>query len=247
MASMFERFSDDARRTVVRALVESRRLGHNYVGTEHTLIALAAGNGTASAALEAEGVTVERARVTVAEMVEGERAPSPWDTGPYTARAKHIFELGIHEALGLGHDYVANGHLLLGILGLGQGNAMRTLEYLGVDCDELRLRLEDGLASSAPPRPPEKRRATIGTSQMGIQTVAPAAAPTHSKVVDVRDPAPAAPSSARPARGRTCSFCDGEMALDGRFIAGASAAICAECVRACAQLLGYNVTERVRL
>src|ERR1035438_5926165 len=37
-ADMFERFTDRARRVVVLAQDEARRLDHNYIGTEHILL-----------------------------------------------------------------------------------------------------------------------------------------------------------------------------------------------------------------
>jgi len=37
---MFERFTDRARRVVVLAQEEARLLNHNYIGTEHILLAL---------------------------------------------------------------------------------------------------------------------------------------------------------------------------------------------------------------
>jgi Clp amino terminal domain, pathogenicity island component len=37
---MFERFTDNARRSVVLAQEESRRLGHNYIGPEHVLLGI---------------------------------------------------------------------------------------------------------------------------------------------------------------------------------------------------------------
>ncbi|HEY8546488.1 MAG TPA: Clp protease N-terminal domain-containing protein [Acidimicrobiales bacterium] len=160
---MFERFSEEARRTVVRALVEARMLGHDYVGTEHTLIALAAVGGTAPV-LASEGVTLDRARVAVADVVTPDSASTAWDDGPYTARARHTFELGVREAFGLDHHYVTNGHLLLGLLRLGQGNGVRALESLGVDLAHLRSRVAAAIESQGPPAPPPERR-TIGTGQ----------------------------------------------------------------------------------
>jgi Clp amino terminal domain, pathogenicity island component len=38
---MFERFTDSARQVVVRAQEDARRLGHNYIGCEHLLLAAA--------------------------------------------------------------------------------------------------------------------------------------------------------------------------------------------------------------
>ena len=39
---MFERFTDTARHIVVQAQADARRLGHNYIGCEHLLLAAAA-------------------------------------------------------------------------------------------------------------------------------------------------------------------------------------------------------------
>jgi ATP-dependent Clp protease ATP-binding subunit ClpC len=38
--TMFERFTDRARRVVALAQEEARMLNHNYIGTEHILLAL---------------------------------------------------------------------------------------------------------------------------------------------------------------------------------------------------------------
>lgn len=57
---MFERFTDTARHVVVRAQECARRLGHNYIGCEHLLLAAAGTGEPASAVLREHGVTPER-------------------------------------------------------------------------------------------------------------------------------------------------------------------------------------------
>jgi len=57
---MFERFTDTARDVVVQAQEDARRLGHNYIGCEHLLLAAAATGEPASAVLRDHGVTPER-------------------------------------------------------------------------------------------------------------------------------------------------------------------------------------------
>jgi ATP-dependent Clp protease ATP-binding subunit ClpA len=55
---MFERFTTEARQTVVLAQDQARRLRHAHIGTEHLLLALAQQEGTASATvLAAHGLT----------------------------------------------------------------------------------------------------------------------------------------------------------------------------------------------
>ena len=65
---MFEKFTPAARRTVVAAQDEARRLHHGRIGTEHLLLALLAQEGTVSAVVLAQhGLTHE----AVTEVVVG--------------------------------------------------------------------------------------------------------------------------------------------------------------------------------
>jgi hypothetical protein len=57
---MFERFTDTARRVVVRAQEDARRLGHGYIGCEHLLLAAAGTGEPASTVLRDHGVTPGR-------------------------------------------------------------------------------------------------------------------------------------------------------------------------------------------
>lgn len=62
-----------ARQALERTLREALRLGHNYVGTEHVLIALAAGEGGAAEALTATGVTPDSARRQIIKLLAAYR------------------------------------------------------------------------------------------------------------------------------------------------------------------------------
>jgi len=56
---MFERFDDDARAVVARAVEHAIRLGHRYVGGEHILLAVVSAGHPASDVMRAQGVTPE--------------------------------------------------------------------------------------------------------------------------------------------------------------------------------------------
>jgi len=56
---MFERFDDDARTVVARAVEHALRLGHRYVGGEHILLAAVSTGQPASMVMRAQGVTPE--------------------------------------------------------------------------------------------------------------------------------------------------------------------------------------------
>ena len=66
---MFERFGDRSRRVVVLAQEEARLLGHRHIGTEHLLLGLIhEESGVPATVLAAAGVTLDAARVQVAEI-----------------------------------------------------------------------------------------------------------------------------------------------------------------------------------
>ena len=62
---MFERFTDTARRVVVQAQEDARRLGHSYIGCEHLLLAAAAADEPASMVLRDQGVTPDRVEAEI--------------------------------------------------------------------------------------------------------------------------------------------------------------------------------------
>ena len=135
---MFERFTDRARRVIVLAQEEARKLEHNYIGTEHLLLGLIhEGEGVAAKALEMSGVKLEDARAAVIELIgEGEKPVEGHI--PFTPRAKRVFELSFREALQLGHNYIGTEHLLLGLLKEGDGVAAQVLHKLNADPNKIR-------------------------------------------------------------------------------------------------------------
>jgi ATP-dependent Clp protease ATP-binding subunit ClpA len=66
---MFERFTDGARYVVVQAQKDARRLGHNYIGCEHLLLAAAAADEPAGAILRDQGVTPERVQAEILRII----------------------------------------------------------------------------------------------------------------------------------------------------------------------------------
>ena len=137
--SMFERFTDRARRVVVLAQEEARMLSHNNVGTEHILLGLIReGGGVAAQALEPLGITEEAARQQVEEIV-GRGPPGPRRGPiPFTPRAKNVLQLSLREAIALGHGYIGTEHILLGLVREGEGVAIRVLNGLGADPNRVR-------------------------------------------------------------------------------------------------------------
>jgi hypothetical protein len=136
--TMFERFTDRARRVLVLAQDEARTLGHNFIGTEHLLLGLIdEQEGVAAKALESLGVDFAAVRERVDESVGPSLAASQ-GAPPFTPRAKKVLELGLREALQLGHNYIGTEHILLGLLREGEGVAIQVLIEVGVEPNSVR-------------------------------------------------------------------------------------------------------------
>ena len=159
---MFERFTDRARRVVVLAQDEARRLNQNYIGTEHLLLGLIhEGDGIAARALETMGISLEAVRAQVIEIIgEGEQPT----TGhiPFTPRARKVLEFSMREALQLGHNYIGTEHILLGLLREGDGVAAQVLIKLGADLNNVRQTVIELLSGYQGGQPQQSGRDTVG-------------------------------------------------------------------------------------
>tara|TARA_B100000768_G_scaffold107869_1_gene100124 strand:+ start:4945 stop:7455 length:2511 start_codon:yes stop_codon:yes gene_type:complete len=135
---MFERFTEKAIKVVMLAQEESRRLGHNFVGTEQILLGLIGeGAGVATKVLKSMGVNLKDARMEV-ERIIGRGSGFVAVEIPFTPRAKRVLEMAIEEARDLGHSYIGTEHILLALLEEEDGVATRVLENLGVDLSKVR-------------------------------------------------------------------------------------------------------------
>jgi prophage maintenance system killer protein len=159
-ATVFEKFSDHARHTLVLAQDEARLLNHTHVGTEHVLLGLVLQRaGHAGRVLDDLGVTVDAAREQIRELVgQGVRQPS--GHVPFTPRAKRVLELAACEAPQLGHDYIDTEHILLGIIREGKGIGAQVLVKLGLDLNDVRQRV----IAVAAAHPGEQRSPVAETS-----------------------------------------------------------------------------------
>jgi ATP-dependent Clp protease ATP-binding subunit ClpA len=143
---MFERFTANARRAVVTAQEEARELNHNYIGTEHILLALLRRpdgpiddeGAIASAVLDEFGMTREGVREEVIDKVGIGKGKAKTGHIPFTPRAKKVLELALREALQLHHNYIGTEHILLGLIREDEGVAVQIMRK---HADLLALRM----------------------------------------------------------------------------------------------------------
>ena len=135
---MFQHFTDKAIKAIMLSQEEARRLGHNFVGTEQILLGLIGeGTGVAAKVLTELGVTLQDARKEVEQIIGRGSGFVPAEI-PFTPKVKSVFERSFEEARQVGHNYIGPEHLLLGLLRVGEGVAIKVLENLGVEPSEVR-------------------------------------------------------------------------------------------------------------
>lgn len=135
--------------TLARKEVE--RMRHEYVGTEHILLAmLASPEGTARRVLASLGADAERLRKEILNLVPHGIRRSSAREHPFTPRARKCLDAAMEEAQAQGDGAVREGHVLMGLVRDAEGIAAHVLMGMGLSLDEVR---RSALAAlSAPPR-----------------------------------------------------------------------------------------------
>jgi ATP-dependent Clp protease ATP-binding subunit ClpC len=158
--SMWEPFTERARRSIVLAQEEAQRLGNNYIGTEHILLGIISeGESLAAKVLETLGVNLAKVRQEV-EAIVGRGGQTVQQEMVFTPRAKRVIELAFEEARQLNHNYIGTEHLLLGLIREGEGVAARVLTNLGVDPAKVRVQTTSLLGAEGQPVAPKGKSKT---------------------------------------------------------------------------------------
>jgi hypothetical protein len=128
------RFDAAARQVMVEAQVEADSLRHNYVGTEHIMLALLRRD------VGGLGVDIETARREVVERIgEGDESLGPLKIPrPFTPRAKRALEQALVQATTAAHERITPHDLLMAILSDTKGTGGEILEALGVTPERLQ-------------------------------------------------------------------------------------------------------------
>ena len=128
------RFDDGAKEVMVQAQKEADSLKHNYVGTEHLLLAVLSRG--------VEGLDYKAARKQIVEKIgEGEE---PWIAGlprPFKPRAKRALEGAFAEATAAGREQFGPDDILLALVDDPKGGGGEVLSELGATPERLREQL----------------------------------------------------------------------------------------------------------
>ena len=142
---MFDRFSDNAKKTMSLARQEAIRLGHDWIAPEHLLLGLLRNERCeANKVLRRLGTDP----ATLLEALEKVIVPDNRRTTgqlPFTPAAKRVLELTLEVTQVAGHSYIGTQHVLFGVAAEGGSLAAEALARLGAGAEAVRAAVADSL------------------------------------------------------------------------------------------------------
>lgn len=139
MNDMYDLFSREAQQIMGYATKEAEAWHHDYVGTEHLLLAFTKLRGSSVYKfLEINGVTYPRmAREVEKEIGQGDSRFTSGQLKP-TPQLKRIIQIAYDEARRYGHSLINSEHLLLAMLEEGDSVATHVLQRFNLDAQKVR-------------------------------------------------------------------------------------------------------------
>jgi hypothetical protein len=138
---MFERYTENARRTIFFARHEASNFASPYIETEHLLLGLLNDGFLASFVLQ--GISAQGIREDIlATLPRQKEIPTSVDL-PLSSNAKQALSYGAEEAERLADRQIRNQHLLLGLMRVEDSYAAQMLRQKGFDPANLRLRIAE--------------------------------------------------------------------------------------------------------
>jgi ATP-dependent Clp protease ATP-binding subunit ClpC len=147
-------FSQRMQEVIRLSREEALRLGHDYIGTEHLLLAMIReGGGMAIRILRNLGVDLVRLQRTIEDSVRSYGGTATIGNIPLTKQAERVLKLCYLEARGLKADVVGTEHLLLALLRESDTIAAQILAHFNVTYDAARQELQNILSGRSSARP----------------------------------------------------------------------------------------------
>ena len=168
---MQNRFTQKAQNALNFSLEFASEMGHTYIGSEHLLLGLCKEEtGVASHYLRQRGVALDKLKNAVIQLA-GAGTPSAVSAGDMTPRTKSIIQNSLYEAQKHGQEDIGTEHLLLALLNEQDCVAVRILENMDVNVNELRGEVASYLgnavntARTSAQNQPTSEKSAIASSQ----------------------------------------------------------------------------------
>ena len=139
---MFERYTENARRTIFFARYEASQFGSSYIETEHLLLGLLREDKALANRFLRSHAAVESIRRQIeAHTAPGQRVSTSVDL-PLSHDCKRVLAYGAEEAQRLNHKHIGTEHLLLGLLLEDKCFAAQLLGEQGLTLESVRQHVQ---------------------------------------------------------------------------------------------------------
>ncbi|MCI8770408.1 MAG: ATP-dependent Clp protease ATP-binding subunit [Lachnospiraceae bacterium] len=134
---MQKRFTKSAQKVLENAKKQAASLGHNFIGTEHLLLALLVTKGVASEVLKENGVSYEKIQELIEDNLTTDVNVLTTGNAEMTPRAEKIVNNAISEADRLGAPSAGTEHILIAMLKEQDCIGVRLLNTKGINLQKL--------------------------------------------------------------------------------------------------------------
>lgn len=146
------RFSPNFQKIFVVAQEHAKRLNHDYLGSEHILLAITdVEESVAARALKRLNVDLRKLRITIEDAIGVGQSMMLLGELPLSIQAKKIIEYAVEEAQKFGHNYIGSEHILLALVKDEEGIGARILNSMGVRFSNLKKAIIDILKEEGMP------------------------------------------------------------------------------------------------
>ncbi len=132
---MYNSFTEEARKILMRAKEEMKKLKHPYVGSEHLLLSILKDNNEISEKLKDYDLDYKRFKNELIDIVGVGSKES--ECFLYTPLLKRIMENAVYDSKENNNGNVTISHLFSSMLEEGEGIAIRILIGMDIDLDDL--------------------------------------------------------------------------------------------------------------
>ena len=137
-----KKYTDKAKKAIDLAVRISKKMGCNYVGTEHVLAGLLKeGTGVAAEILTAFNVEYDKLINMIEELISSAQDVEVCDRDGYSPRAQRALESASDEAEKFECEEIGTEHLLIAILSQGDCAAARLLTTMGVNSQKMFIEI----------------------------------------------------------------------------------------------------------
>ena len=138
---MISNFNEEAEEILIKAKLEMLELRHPYVGTEHLVLAILHTKNELTEKLSNYGLTYTKFKKEILKIIGKGSKKSEFFL--HTPLLKKVIENAIRDSIDNNNGIVTTNHLLVALLDVGEGIAIRILIGMNINLDDMYDELAD--------------------------------------------------------------------------------------------------------